>query len=93
MTAPRRRQEPFRNGPGTPRGDETKPRRCRHRARPAKPASDKDEEATMNPRDAQEVFTHRHVREALEHDSGHRSPTACGLGIDPRTISKYLEGR
>jgi len=44
-------------------------------------------------RDAKETYAHRYIREVLELNDGNRSKTARDLGVDPRTIYKYLEGK
>ncbi|HOT09085.1 MAG TPA: sigma 54-interacting transcriptional regulator [Polyangiaceae bacterium] len=40
---------------------------------------------------AKEEFQHRYVREVLERNNGNRTQTARDLGVDPRTIFRYLE--
>ena len=40
---------------------------------------------------AREEFTRRYVFEALERNGGNRTKTAQDLGVDPRTIFRYLE--
>jgi len=44
-------------------------------------------------RDAKEAYANRYIREVLELNDGNRSKTARDLGVDPRTIYKYLEGK
>lgn len=44
-------------------------------------------------REAKEVYALRYIREVLELNGGNRSKTARDLGIDPRTVYKYLEGK
>lgn len=44
-------------------------------------------------RDAKETYANRYIREVLELNNGNRSKTARDLGVDPRTIYKYLEGK
>ena len=44
-------------------------------------------------RDAKEAYALRYIREVLELNGGNRSKTARDLGVDPRTIYKYLEGK
>jgi transcriptional regulator with GAF, ATPase, and Fis domain len=44
-------------------------------------------------RDAKEAYAARYIREVLELNGGNRSKTARDLGIDPRTVYKYLEGK
>ena len=44
-------------------------------------------------RDAKEAYAHRYIREVLELNNGNRSKTARDLGVDPRTIYKYREGK
>lgn len=48
-------------------------------------------ETVMNLADAKEQFAHRYIREALERNNGNRTQTAKELGVDPRTIFRYLE--
>lgn len=45
----------------------------------------------MNLAEAKEQFAHRYVRDALERNAGNRTQTAKELGVDPRTIFRYLE--
>jgi len=40
---------------------------------------------------AKEEFQRRYVLEALERNNGNRTQTARDLGVDPRTIFRYLE--
>jgi transcriptional regulator with GAF, ATPase, and Fis domain len=40
---------------------------------------------------AREEFARRYVLEALEKNGGNRTQTAAALGVDPRTIFRYLE--
>lgn len=47
----------------------------------------------LNLRDAKEAYALRYIREVLELNNGNRSKTARDLGVDPRTIYKYLEGK
>jgi DNA-binding NtrC family response regulator len=55
------------------------------------------EEANMSRiltlREAKEAYAARYIREVLELNGGNRSKTARDLGIDPRTVYKYLEGK
>jgi transcriptional regulator with GAF, ATPase, and Fis domain len=44
-------------------------------------------------REAKEAYAVRYIREVLELNGGNRSKTARDLGIDPRTVYKYLEGK
>ena len=44
-------------------------------------------------RDAKEAYANRYIREVLELNDNNRSKTARDLGVDPRTIYKYLEGK
>ncbi|MCK6544339.1 sigma 54-interacting transcriptional regulator [Myxococcota bacterium] len=44
-------------------------------------------------KEAKEVYAARYIREVLELNGGNRSKTARDLGIDPRTVYKYLEGK
>ena len=44
-------------------------------------------------RDAKEHFATSYVKKVLALNGGNRSQTARDLGVDPRTIYKYLEGR
>ena len=41
--------------------------------------------------EAREEFTRRYVLEALERNGGNRTQTARDLGVDPRTVFRYLE--
>ncbi len=41
--------------------------------------------------DAKEKFAFRYIMEALERNQGNRTKTAQELGVDPRTIFRYLE--
>lgn len=41
--------------------------------------------------DAKEQFAHRYIMEALERNNNNRTQTAKELGVDPRTIFRYLE--
>jgi transcriptional regulator with GAF, ATPase, and Fis domain len=41
--------------------------------------------------EAKERFAHRYVLEALERNEGNRTKAAEELGVDPRTIFRYLE--
>lgn len=54
---------------------------------------DEEEAFVMSLREAKETFANRYVRETLNRNNGNRSKTARDLGVDPRTIYKYLEGR
>ena len=40
---------------------------------------------------AKEEFQRKYVLEALERNNGNRTQTARDLGVDPRTIFRYLE--
>jgi DNA-binding NtrC family response regulator len=40
---------------------------------------------------AKEEFQRRYVLEVLERNNGNRTQTARDLGVDPRTIFRYLE--
>jgi transcriptional regulator with GAF, ATPase, and Fis domain len=44
-------------------------------------------------RESKEAYAARYIREVLELNGGNRSKTARDLGIDPRTVYKYLEGK
>jgi transcriptional regulator with GAF, ATPase, and Fis domain len=44
-------------------------------------------------REAKEAYAARYIIEVLELNGGNRSKTARDLGIDPRTVYKYLEGK
>jgi transcriptional regulator with PAS, ATPase and Fis domain len=44
-------------------------------------------------KEAKEQFAGRYIREMLDLNNGNRSKTARDLGIDPRTVYKYLEGK
>lgn len=49
-------------------------------------------ETTIMPLEkAKEEFQRRYVLEALERNNGNRTQTARDLGVDPRTIFRYLE--
>ncbi len=41
--------------------------------------------------EAREEFQNRYIREVLERNGGNRTKTAKDLGVDPRTIFRYLE--
>ncbi len=41
--------------------------------------------------EAREEFTRRYILEVLERNDGNRTKTARDLGVDPRTIFRYLE--
>jgi len=41
--------------------------------------------------DAREEFTRRYINDMLERNNGNRTQTARDLGVDPRTIFRYLE--
>src|SRR5262249_11457768 len=49
------------------------------------------ETAIMPLEKAKEDFQRRYVLEALERNNGNRTQTARDLGVDPRTIFRYLE--
>ncbi|MGH7438064.1 MAG: sigma-54 interaction domain-containing protein, partial [Polyangiaceae bacterium] len=52
----------------------------------------KESESPILPLDkAKEEFQRRYVLEILERNSGNRTQTARDLGVDPRTIFRYLE--
>src|SRR5581483_613302 len=52
----------------------------------------KDAESPILPLEkAKEDFQRRYVLEILERNSGNRTQTARDLGVDPRTIFRYLE--
>jgi DNA-binding NtrC family response regulator len=40
---------------------------------------------------AKEEFQRRYILEVLERNNGNRTKTARDLGVDPRTIFRYLE--
>ena len=40
---------------------------------------------------AREDFQRRYILEVLERNNGNRTKTAQDLGVDPRTIFRYLE--
>ena len=46
---------------------------------------------SMTLAEAKERFAHRHIMETLERHDGNRTQTAKELGVDPRTIFRYLE--
>ena len=41
--------------------------------------------------EAREQFTRQYILETLERNGGNRTQTARDLGVDPRTIFRYLE--
>ncbi len=47
--------------------------------------------ATVPLADAREDFTRRYILEVLERNNGNRTKTARDLGVDPRTVFRYLE--
>jgi transcriptional regulator with GAF, ATPase, and Fis domain len=49
------------------------------------------QEAILPLEKAKEEFQRRYVLEALERNNGNRTQTARDLGVDPRTIFRYLE--
>jgi transcriptional regulator with GAF, ATPase, and Fis domain len=49
------------------------------------------EQLVMTLEKAKEEFQRRYVLEALERNNGNRTQTARDLGVDPRTIFRYLE--
>jgi transcriptional regulator with GAF, ATPase, and Fis domain len=52
----------------------------------------KDEDSSILPLEkAKEEFQRRYVLEILERNNGNRTQTARDLGVDPRTIFRYLE--
>jgi transcriptional regulator with GAF, ATPase, and Fis domain len=52
----------------------------------------KDEDSTILPLEkAKEEFQRKYVLEVLERNNGNRTQTARDLGVDPRTIFRYLE--
>ena len=52
----------------------------------------KEEEASILPLEkAKEEFQRKYVLEILERNNGNRTQTARDLGVDPRTIFRYLE--
>lgn len=48
-------------------------------------------EEVLSLSDAKERFAHRYIMESLERNGGNRTQTAKELGVDPRTIFRYLE--
>jgi transcriptional regulator with PAS, ATPase and Fis domain len=53
---------------------------------------EKDSESTIVPLEkAKEEFQRKYVLDALERNSGNRTQTARDLGVDPRTIFRFLE--
>ncbi|MFW6067522.1 MAG: sigma 54-interacting transcriptional regulator [Myxococcota bacterium] len=48
-------------------------------------------EAVVPLSEAREEFTRRYILEVLERNGGNRTKTARDLGVDPRTIFRYLE--
>jgi len=48
-------------------------------------------EAIVPLTEAREDFTRKYILEILEHNGGNRTKTARDLGVDPRTIFRYLE--
>jgi DNA-binding NtrC family response regulator len=52
----------------------------------------RDEQTPILPLErAKEEFQRRYVLEVLERNNGNRTQTARDLGVDPRTIFRYLE--
>ena len=52
----------------------------------------KDEDNSILPLEkAKEEFQRKYVLEVLERNNGNRTQTARDLGVDPRTIFRYLE--
>jgi transcriptional regulator with GAF, ATPase, and Fis domain len=49
-------------------------------------------EPIMTLTQAREDFQRRYILEVLERNNGNRTKTARDLGVDPRTIFRYLEG-
>ena len=49
------------------------------------------EEERLTLAEAKERFAHRYIMESLERHQGNRTQTARELGVDPRTIFRYLE--
>ena len=47
----------------------------------------------MNLKEAKERYALQYIEEVLALNSGNRSKTARDLGVDPRTVFKYLEGK
>jgi DNA-binding NtrC family response regulator len=41
--------------------------------------------------EAKDEFQQRYIQEVLERNTGNRTKTARDLGVDPRTIFRYLE--
>ncbi len=54
---------------------------------------DKELEDILALKDAKERYARQYIIEVLERNGGNRSKTARDLGVDPRTIFKYLEGK
>ena len=51
-----------------------------------------DQKRTVIPlTQAREEFTRTYILEVLERNGGNRTRTARDLGVDPRTIFRYLE--
>ena len=48
-------------------------------------------EPIMSLAQAREDFQRRYILEVLERNNGNRTKTARDLGVDPRTIFRYLE--
>lgn len=48
-------------------------------------------QATLPLAEAKEQFAYRYIMESLERNGGNRTQTARELGVDPRTIFRYLE--
>ncbi|MBX3251370.1 MAG: sigma 54-interacting transcriptional regulator [Myxococcales bacterium] len=55
------------------------------------PASEPSGDAIVPLTEAREEFTRRYILEILERNGGNRTQTARDLGVDPRTIFRYLE--
>ncbi len=49
------------------------------------------ESQTLPLEKAKEEFQRKYVLEVLERNNGNRTQTARDLGVDPRTIFRYLE--
>ena len=95
----RRRSRPSRStpGPATSASSRTASRRrwcsaTRRCSRPTTSTSAHDAESAILPLEkAKEEFQRKYVLEVLERNNGNRTQTARDLGVDPRTIFRYLE--
>ena len=66
-------------------------RRARCSARKISISAPRAEQPIVPLEKAKEDFQRRYVLEVLERNNGNRTQTARDLGVDPRTIFRYLE--